>query len=41
MGQLILVREGEVRFVFLTRLGRGVGFEETLKLANDPNVLAR
>jgi hypothetical protein len=34
MGQLRLVREGGVRFVF-------VGFEETLKLANDPNVLAR
>ena len=31
----------EAQFVFVTRLGRGVGFEETLKLANDPNVLAR
>ena len=41
MGQLMLVREGEVRFVFVTRLGYGVGFEETLKMANDPNVLAR
>jgi len=41
MGRLRLVREGGVRFVFVTRLGRGVGFEETLKLANDPNVLAR
>ena len=41
MSQLMLVREGDVRFVFVTRLGRGVGFEETLKLVNDPNLLAR
>ena len=27
--------------VLVTRLGRGEGFEETLKLANDPNVLVR
>ena len=40
-GQLMLVREEEVRFVFVTGLGCGVGFEEMLKLANDPNVLVR
>ena len=41
MGRLRFVREEGVRFVFVTRLGRNVGFEETLRLANDPNVLAR
>ena len=41
MGRLRLVREGGLRYVFGTRLGRGVGFEETLKLVNDPNLLAR
>ncbi len=41
MGQLMLVREGEVRGVILTRLGRGVDFEKTLKVADDPSVPVR
>ncbi len=41
MWPLVLVREGESRSALITKPGRGMDFEKTLKLTNNPTVPAR